>query len=111
MVSEGPTDNGKREKSTLKACPNSAMGDPFRVDVPSHVLSAGRTDLRLLRGDAFSVFQSQHEFFYLFSEAQLTYFNDTAKLEQQYDTFAAFSTAQHIKSKATAFTGNRFNLQ
>jgi hypothetical protein len=31
------------------------MGDPFRVDVPSHVLSAGRSDLRLLRGDAFSV--------------------------------------------------------
>ena len=27
----------------------------------SHVLSAGRTDPRLPRGDAFSVFQSQHE--------------------------------------------------
>ena len=40
-----------------KACPNSAKGDPFRVDVPSYVLSA-RTDLRLLRGDAFSVFRS-----------------------------------------------------
>jgi hypothetical protein len=38
------------------------MGDPFGVDVPSHILSAGRTDLRQLRGDTFSVFQSQrHE--------------------------------------------------
>ena len=37
------------------------MGDPFGVDVPSHVLSAGRTDLRLLRGDAFSVVQSYKE--------------------------------------------------
>jgi hypothetical protein len=31
------------------------MGDPFRVDVPLVVLSAGRSDLRLLSVDAFSV--------------------------------------------------------
>ncbi len=30
-------------------------GDPFRVDVPPVVLSAGRTDPRLLRGDPFRV--------------------------------------------------------
>ena len=39
--------------------PLEQRGDPFRVDVPFHVLSAGLSDLRLSRGDAFSVFQSQ----------------------------------------------------
>ena len=31
------------------------LGDPFRVDVTHDVGSAGRSDLRLLKGDAFSV--------------------------------------------------------
>ena len=31
------------------------MGDPFRVDEPHVVLTAGRTDLRLLKGDPFRV--------------------------------------------------------
>jgi hypothetical protein len=58
VVSEEPTDNGKREKSTLKACPNSAMGDSFRVDVTHTPAIRGytlRSYPRLLNGDAFSV--------------------------------------------------------
>ena len=31
------------------------MGDPFRVDAPPVLLTAGRSDLRLLSVDAFSV--------------------------------------------------------
>ena len=34
------------------------MGDPFRVVISPYLLSAGRTDLRLLKGDAFSVYKS-----------------------------------------------------
>ena len=34
------------------------MGDPFRVVNIPYLLSAGRTDLRLLKGDAFSVYKS-----------------------------------------------------
>ena len=34
--------------------PRLLMGDPFRVDVPPVVLSAGRTDLQLLKDDAHS---------------------------------------------------------
>ena len=35
-----------------------STGDPFRVVAIPYLLSAGRTDLRLLRGDAFSVFST-----------------------------------------------------
>jgi hypothetical protein len=47
--------------STLKGCPNAcgrgaaSMGDPVGVDVTIVLLSAGRSDLRLLKDDAFSV--------------------------------------------------------
>ena len=49
--------------SGMRVPQHRVLGDPFRVDVFSHFLSAGRTDLRLLRGDAISVFQPQHDFF------------------------------------------------
>ena len=35
--SEHPRIKSAIEASTLKECPNSVMGDPFRVDVPSIV--------------------------------------------------------------------------
>lgn len=34
---------------------SESVGDPFRVDVIYDIDSAGRSDLRLLKGDAFSV--------------------------------------------------------
>ena len=57
-----PTDRVRAVTSTLNGSPNSwaalrseQRGDPFRVDVPLVVLSAGRTDPRLLSGDPFRV--------------------------------------------------------
>ena len=57
-----PPDRWIQTASTLKGSPvlmgdyhDEWMGDPFRVDVPPVVLSAGRSDLRILSGDAFSV--------------------------------------------------------
>ena len=57
-----PPDRWIQTASTLKGSPvlmgdyhDEWMGDPFRVDVPPVVLSAGRSDLRLLSVDAFSV--------------------------------------------------------
>ena len=53
-----PTDRVRVVTSTLNGSPNSwaalrseQRGDPFRVDVPLVVLSAGHTDPRLLSGD------------------------------------------------------------
>ena len=57
-----PTDKVRVVTLTLNGSPNSwaalrseQRGDPIRDDVPLVVLSAGRTDPRLLSGDPFRV--------------------------------------------------------
>ena len=53
---------GDREVAPQRGCPTCivgvatvGLGDPFRVDFVG-ILPAGRADLRLLKGDAFSVY-------------------------------------------------------
>ena len=50
-----PRNARRQRRCTLEGCPSTLFGDPFGVGVTIAIKSAGRADLRLLRGDAFGV--------------------------------------------------------